>query len=648
MKHLFRKIVYTFIDVYVFIVLTSCNNSSCFEVGSSIVSIEPTDSLFSLTLAGYGAPVEGRFSMGWKEVGTVPEIVSMTGTDDALYGIDSLGKLYRMNLINKQWIPIASSKALKYITVVQNDFFAVSLDGSWLHAKVTPISIQWNVLEMPLKNITSLTSLNSRIYATTMDDDLLEVSFDAGQLHWRRIGEAQSVLSMTGFKNRLFALTSNQILWWRNVQAGDVPWIKMGYNNGYTYNIDLRQIAVSCGRLYAIGMDDKLYISHNKSEGNLSARAIAIRKKNETVVLVGLDLTGFDYSFIKDVKHEIQKQEGIIPEAILINASHTHFAPVTQGWYSWIEPNQYPDTLYLEEVIKPGIIKAVSEAVDNLQPAHLFFSSTSTSIGGNRCLSPSEALCDSTLDVLKVEGLNHEMKDVVFLTGCHPVFRNANEECFTLNANFPAVAKDIVIKGTGATNAIFLQGCAGDINPLYEDYKRMGYMLAEDVLSTLSQPMDAIDGDITYYMDSILVPIQPWSRAQIVQFKSENSLYKGDLEADKNVRWADIMLKRYADGTIPHYMPVYVQTLNIGDWKVIGLSREVVTQYGIEIRKLWPDKHVSVLGYCNDVSSYLPARSHIKARTYEGYNSFFWYSQPSFFPEDILNIIVSAIKNNNR
>ena len=99
---------------------------------------------------------------------------------------------------------------------------------------------------------------------------------------------------------------------------------------------------------------------------------------------------------------------------------------------------------------------------------------------------------------------------------------------------------------------------------------------------------------------------------------------------------------------MPHHLPIYVQTLNIGNWKLIGLSHEAVTQYGMEIRKLWPDKHVSIAGYCNDVNSYLPAASHIKAQTYEGYNSFFWYSQPGFFPENILDTVVSTIKYNNR
>ena len=55
---------------------------------------------------------------------------------------------------------------------------------------------------------------------------------------------------------------------------------------------------------------------------------------------------------------------------------------------------------------------------------------------------------------------------------------------------------------------------------------------------------------------------------------------------------------------MPAVMPVYIHTINIGNWKLVGLSREAVTQYGIEIRRLWPDQPVSVVGYTNDVSSY--------------------------------------------
>ena len=74
------------------------------------------------------------------------------------------------------------------------------------------------------------------------------------------------------------------------------------------------------------------------------------------------------------------------------------------------------------------------------------------------------------------------------------------------------------------------------------------------------------------------------------------------------------------------------------------LSREAVTQYGIAIKALQPDKYISVLGYCNDVPSYLPNAVHIKAGTYEGYNSFFWNAQPCLFPENVFDVVIKKVK----
>lgn len=94
-------------------------------------------------------------------------------------------------------------------------------------------------------------------------------------------------------------------------------------------------------------------------------------------------------------------------------------------------------------------------------------------------------------------------------------------------------------------------------------------------------------------------------------------------------------------------MPVYMQTFNIGNWKLVGISRETVTDYSIGIKKLWPGKLVSVAGYCNDVSSYLPTSKHINAGVYEGKDSFFWYGQPAVFPLNLYETIIDRIKSKN-
>jgi hypothetical protein len=157
-----------------------------------------------------------------------------------------------------------------------------------------------------------------------------------------------------------------------------------------------------------------------------------------------------------------------------------------------------------------------------------------------------------------------------------------------------------------------------------------------------------VKGAISFAMDRIDVPVTPWSKDSVLAFKTINEALPGNLVAEKNVRWANLMLSRYEKGTVAKTLPVYVQTINIGNWKLVGLSREVVNEYGPAIRQLFPDKMVSVAGYSNDVASYLPNNWHLAEKQYEGYESFFWYGQPGFPPLNVLQLIVGKIKLFNR
>ncbi len=108
------------------------------------------------------------------------------------------------------------------------------------------------------------------------------------------------------------------------------------------------------------------------------------------------------------------------------------------------------------------------------------------------------------------------------------------------------------------------------------------------------------------------------------------------------------MLKYLKEGTMPLSLPVYVHTINIGNWKLVGFSRETTTGYSFGVKNMWPGKMVSVAGYTNDVSSYLPTHMHIEDRGYEGLDSFFWYGSPNVFPVNVDDIILSEIKDLKR
>jgi hypothetical protein len=157
--------------------------------------------------------------------------------------------------------------------------------------------------------------------------------------------------------------------------------------------------------------------------------------------------------------------------------------------------------------------------------------------------------------------------------------------------------------------------------------------------------MTKIEGAVSFFLDTINIPIKPWSREEILAFRERNAGKTGDVYAEKNVKWADLMIDYYNKGTMPESLPEYINTINIGNWKLVGFSRETTTEYSFGVKKMWPGKLVSVAGYTNDVSSYLPTHMHLEAENYEGLDSFFWYGQANVFPLDADEIILGKIRS---
>ncbi|SMD06238.1 hypothetical protein [Pedobacter africanus] len=460
------------------------------------------------------------------------------------------------------------------------------------------------------------------------------------------LAKLEGAISLASYKGRLFALTANNELMRYEPKNKNGSWIKFAGFNGLSYPIHLKAIAISGGKLYGLDTNNMVFEGRHKTDGNLSVSAVAIAKGKQTIVIAGADVCGFNHNFISAIKQEIFRKHRIAPSAIMINASHTHFAPSTQDWTTW-GAHQLPDSVYLNGVVRPAIVKVIECAIRNMKPSVLAFGRGKTAIGSNRSLEGAAVPYDNDVDVLSIERIKDHHKTIVFLTGCHPVFKNEGIEGFTLSANYPGITKALLEKEAGISDALFLQGCGGDINPVSTDHVKTGKALAADIKEILNRPMEQLTGSLTFYLDSLNFPVNRWSNERISAFRKENDNGKGDVNAEKDVRWADLMLDLDKRKQMPVTMPVYLQTINIGNWKLVGLSREAVTDYSIGIKKIWPEKLVSVAGYCNDVSSYLPTSRHMQAGTYEGLGSFFWYGQPSVFPVDVYEKIIDKIKTQN-
>lgn len=629
--------------IFSFFLMSIVRGQGTLLTGSAKVNIDPDSSVFSLPLAGYGAPREGRFSIEWKFKQDIQGLKLITAAGNKLYAVSADGSLLVTNTTVPEitWKNAGAAKDIISITGFNNKLYAVNTANEIIVLDVNKKK-SWQKLGAAA-NATVITILHGKLYAATSANELLEGNIQHGWIAWTKIGEANQILTLINDGNKIYGTDANNTLYSLK-PGGNKTWLKIGVNNSTTYNIKIKQLLVFNKRLFALSDNDKFFIAIHNTDNSLSARALAIKSKNKTVVIVTLDLTGFDHSLGEEVKDVIFKKRHIPQSAIMINASHTHFAPVTQWFPTFGEHGQIPDSIYFNKILKKGIIKAIEAALDHMEPSTLYFGRGKTNIGHNRSSPDGETPYDGTLDVMKFENSRHKISSLLFLAGCHPVFRNEGKEGVTLSANFPGVSRNILEEKIGSGNALFVQGCAGDINPRDEDHTKTGTVLANDVLKVLDGNMPQIKGDISYTLDTISIPTNPWSKEKIVDFKTENLKEPGNVYAEKNVRWANLMLGYYEHDAVPKIMPIYVQTITIGNWKFVGLSREVVTEYGPAIRALWPDKYVSVAGYCNDVPSYLPTGRHIKAETYEGVDSFFWNAQPSLFPVDIFDKVMQGIK----
>jgi hypothetical protein len=624
--------------------VNSCN--AYYETGTASVSIEPDNETISLTLAGYANPNDGRFTIIWDDMGR-HDILSLFCTQDSVL---ILNHKYELSISGKQNLRAGRSLEMnipvKKIVLFKNEFYGINLNGELVKGNRKKERILWTKIN-PVIKIVTLTASDDCLYVVNRDHQLLKGSPHKSGIEWTPSGHATGIISLTNDRNRLYGLTDNHILLQKSL-AKDEEWAKIGYKNNITYVIDAVYISFMDGSLYATDVKKHLYKSKHRTVGDLKANAMSIRTKiGNVVVIVGVDVCGFDKSFTDDIKEEICRKRGVPKEAILINTSHTHFAPVTQSWITWQPPNQKPDSLYLLNVVRTGIIKAIEESLDNSRPSRLYFQRGTCDIGKNRTKIEGYDLYDNTVDVITAVSVKDKKKSLLFLAGCHPVFTDPAVNNFTINANFPGFARSLLENEQDIENAIFLQAFAGDINPR-ETFRKSGKQLADSVLQIISRkPKEEITGNISFYMDTIAVSINPPTLQEIESFKEDNLRKQDDILAARNVRWADMMLSYYRNNRMPDQMPVYYQTLNIGNWKLVALSREVTTEFGIAIRNIWPYKNVSAIAYSNDVPSYLSTDPHIRAKNYEGYQSFFWYAQPTPFPLKTFDMIINRIKTAN-
>jgi len=251
----------------------------------------------------------------------------------------------------------------------------------------------------------------------------------------------------------------------------------------------------------------------------LYAKALVFKGGPTTVVVITIDAVAIGEigrignDFLSDVRSHLEKETGIPPSSVLVNASHCHGTVRT-------------DTAQLA-------VQAVREALEHMETVRV-----GTGVGHEDRISENRRLkmkdgseldmrrayslprdedvaavgpIDPQIGILRVDHANGTPMAVLYNFACHPIM---NPPSKGNSADYPGFAAKVLEEtfGEGAL-AFFIQGCAGDINPVrYKEVSRpadaepLGNLLGLSVRSAAAKIQTKSGGALSISREVLELP----------------------------------------------------------------------------------------------------------------------------------------------
>ena len=325
------------------------------------------------------------------------------------------------------------------------------------------------------------------------------------------------------------------------------------------------------------------------TEQDLFGKVIAFEDSGgNRVVFVTLDLIGVIEELRTVVAQQAQEKYGLPPQALLMNASHTHCGPA----YGRDDAQDYFNSL------AETLVELIGQALEQLKPAKLSYSYAKCSVAMNR-RTPSHlgfvnhpnpnGPVDHTVPVLSVHAPeNDSLRAIVFGYACHNTTMGFRQWL----GDYAGYAQEYFEQDHPGVTALFMMGCGGDQNPYPRSELKYAKMHGRSLATAVEAALEVNQRTLRHQH-----PVRgPLSCA----------LDTVDLE--------------FATPDRPNFA-YPVQVIRFGnDLMLIALGNEVVVDYSLRLKDelTQPDgPAIWVAGYSNVYDGYIPSRRVLLEGGYE-------------------------------
>ena len=384
----------------------------------------------------------------------------------------------------------------------------------------------------------------------------------------------------------------------------------------------------------------------------IKALALEDAEGHRAIVLTS-DTLGIPQSIYHSVCAALKARFGLLPEQIILSASHTHCGPVLRGALYDMYPLDDAQRLLIENYsaeLETNIVKTIGKALADLSPARISSGQGSTSFAVNRRTSREADVpkliqqgalkgpVDHAVPVLAVFLPDGKLKAVLFGYACH----NTVMAFYQWSGDYAGFAQIALEKSHPEAMAMFFMGCGGDQNPLprqkLELAERYGNMLAAGVEEVLLSPPRTLPARLKTTMEMVNLNFGPApTEVELEKMLQEKAL--------SHRNWAARLLAQLKAGKpfIRTY-PFPIQAWRLGEAQfLITLGGEPVVDYALKFKQEFGPQ-TWVAGYCNDVMTYIPSARVLKEGGYEGGGAMIPYGQPALrWADDVEDLISAAV-----
>ena len=388
---------------------------------------------------------------------------------------------------------------------------------------------------------------------------------------------------------------------------------------------------------------------------DLWAKALALEDANgQKAVIVTLDLVGISKTLSDRIRRQLGTKLHLSNSQIIINTSHTHTGPVVGDLSADIYNLDAAERKKVDEYadnLQAKIVNLVVEAFSRMKAVRLYSGNGISRFQVNRRANVESALKGTThlngpndyaVPVIKVVDGNNKMMAVLFGYACH----NTTLSAYKWSGDYAGFAQMELEKNFPGAVALFFQGAGGDQNPLprgtVSRAVQYGKALAAAVEAVIEGEMKPLDNQLAVTYSEINLPFakQSPTKEELVRIINDTSTRAYPAYHKRSAKRFLTTLEQ--GGSLMSSYPWYpVQVWNLGGQAVFAFGGELTVGYAVSLKRIFGED-IFVLGYSNDIMSYIPTAKILTEGGYEAGMS------PVFttpYASTVENIIISeAIK----